>query len=95
MLSLPRALASAASAAMIALVLLYRYSLSAALGRSCRFVPSCSQYAITAIKLHGPLRGGWLTVRRLARCHPLGAHGFDPPPPPPLPTAPPPPSSRR
>lgn len=75
-----RALASAASGAMIAAILLYRYTLSGALGRSCRFVPTCSQYAIAVIRLHGPLRGGWLTARRLARCHPLGGHGFDPPP---------------
>jgi len=46
----------------------------------CRFVPSCSSYAREAIEVHGSARGSWLTVRRLARCHPLGGHGFDPVP---------------
>lgn len=46
----------------------------------CRFVPSCSQYAAEAVETHGALRGGWLTLRRLSRCRPLGGHGFDPVP---------------
>ena len=46
----------------------------------CRFVPSCSSYAIEAIELHGPARGSWLALRRLARCRPLGRRGFDPVP---------------
>jgi putative membrane protein insertion efficiency factor len=45
---------------------------------SCRFVPSCSEYARQAILSHGAVRGGWLAIRRLARCHPFGGHGFDP-----------------
>ena len=45
---------------------------------TCRFVPSCSQYAIEAIETKGPLRGGWLALRRLARCRPHGGYGFDP-----------------
>ena len=47
----------------------------------CRFVPSCSMYALEAVETHGATSGGWLAVRRLARCHPLGGHGFDPVPP--------------
>ncbi len=47
---------------------------------SCRFVPTCSSYAIQAIERFGVLRGGFLTVKRLCRCHPLGGHGYDPVP---------------
>ena len=46
----------------------------------CRFDPSCSTYALEALELHGAARGSWLTVRRLARCHPWGGHGWDPVP---------------
>lgn len=46
----------------------------------CRFVPSCSTYALEALEAHGAWRGGWLALRRVARCHPLGGHGFDPVP---------------
>lgn len=46
----------------------------------CRFVPSCSTYAVEAIESHGALRGGWLATRRLGRCHPWGGHGYDPVP---------------
>jgi len=46
----------------------------------CRYVPSCSEYAREAVEVHGAAKGGWLTVRRLARCHPLGGFGFDPVP---------------
>jgi hypothetical protein len=46
----------------------------------CRFVPSCSEYAVEAIESHGVVRGTLLTVKRLSRCHPLGGHGFDPVP---------------
>jgi len=47
---------------------------------SCRFSPSCSAYAITAIERHGPVRGFGLAVRRIARCHPWGGSGYDPVP---------------
>jgi putative membrane protein insertion efficiency factor len=46
----------------------------------CRFVPSCSAYAIEALELHGPLRGSWLAISRIVRCHPFGKRGFDPVP---------------
>lgn len=58
----------------------YRYFLSPLLGPSCRFQPTCSAYAIEALKKHGPLAGFWLSVRRIARCHPWGGEGFDPVP---------------
>jgi len=46
----------------------------------CRFVPSCSEYAAEAVTAHGVVRGGWLAIRRVARCNPLGGRGFDPVP---------------
>lgn len=58
----------------------YRYSLSLLMGRNCRHLPTCSEYAIEAIDLNGPWRGLWLTTARCARCHPWGSSGFDPVP---------------
>lgn len=59
----------------------YRLVLSPWVGHSCRFQPTCSAYALEALGRHGALRGSWLTARRLCRCHPWGASGFDPVPP--------------
>lgn len=73
-------LAGAATALLKGLVLLYRWFLSPWLGGHCRFHPTCSDYALEALTRHGPLHGVWLTMRRLARCHPLGGSGFDPVP---------------
>jgi len=56
---------------------LYRWLLAPWLGGSCRYWPSCSSYAEEAVHRHGALRGGWLAMRRLSRCHPLGGHGVD------------------
>lgn len=67
--------------AVILPIRLYQLCLSPLLPPSCRFVPTCSAYAIEAITRHGLLRGGWLTLRRLARCHPWGGSGYDPVPP--------------
>lgn len=59
----------------------YRLVLSPILGPSCRFLPTCSEFAIEALERHGPWRGTWLAVRRVARCHPWGGSGYDPVPP--------------
>jgi len=58
----------------------YQLVLSPWLGPACRFEPSCSEYALQAIERHGALRGGWLALRRVGRCHPLGGLGYDPVP---------------
>ena len=59
----------------------YKLTLSPWIGRQCRFLPTCSDYAAEALTLHGPVRGGYLAARRLCRCHPWGGSGFDPVPP--------------
>jgi putative membrane protein insertion efficiency factor len=58
----------------------YRVAISPLLGAVCRFEPNCSRFAAEAISRHGPLRGGWLAVRRVLRCHPLHPGGLDPVP---------------
>lgn len=65
---------------MIALITAYRWTISPMLGNRCRFYPSCSEYSIDAIRQHGALRGVWLTLRRLLRCHPWHPGGYDPVP---------------
>jgi putative membrane protein insertion efficiency factor len=63
------------------LIRLYQWTLSPFLGRSCRFYPTCSNYALEAIHTHGTWRGGWLALKRLSKCHPFHPGGYDPPPP--------------
>ena len=59
----------------------YKWTLSPLIGRQCRFLPSCSEYAAQALVEHGPLAGSWLAAKRVCRCRPLAAWGYDPPPP--------------
>jgi hypothetical protein len=63
----------------------YKLTLSPLIGRHCRYLPTCSDYAAEALIVHGPWRGGALAVRRLCKCHPWGGSGHDPVPPAPPP----------
>ncbi len=65
----------------ISLVRGYQLTISPLIGQRCRFVPTCSQYAIEALKMHGVLKGCWLTSKRILKCHPLCDGGYDPVPP--------------
>ena len=62
------------------LIKIYQYVISPYLPASCRYYPTCSAYAVEALQQHGPLKGSWLTIRRLGRCHPFGGQGYDPVP---------------
>jgi putative membrane protein insertion efficiency factor len=70
--------------ALIGPIYAYRYAISPFLGANCRFQPTCSRYAIEALSTHGPFSGGWLALKRLAKCHPIAwlgsAQGYDPVP---------------
>lgn len=65
---------------LLLMVYIYKLAISPFTQASCRFQPTCSTYAIEAIKKHGPLKGGWLALKRFSRCHPWGDHGYDPVP---------------
>lgn len=69
-----------ASLFILALVRIYQYGISPFTPVSCRYLPTCSEYALDAVRLHGPWRGVWLALRRIGRCHPWGGHGYDPVP---------------
>jgi uncharacterized protein len=81
----PQGILSRAGAVLLkAPILIYRYSLSMLMGRGCRYLPTCSEYALEAIDRNGPWRGFWLTTARCIRCHPWtwlgGSSGHDPVP---------------
>jgi putative membrane protein insertion efficiency factor len=65
---------------LIFLIKLYQWGISPLLGPKCRFTPTCSQYTVEALKKYGLFKGGWLSIRRISRCHPWGGHGMDPVP---------------
>ncbi len=69
-----------ASFPFIAAIKLYQWTISPLLGPKCRFTPTCSNYALEALKKYGIFKGTWLTVKRISRCHPWGGHGYDPVP---------------
>lgn len=58
----------------------YQKAISPMLGANCRYTPTCSQYAVEALKKYGALKGGWLAIKRILSCHPWGGHGYDPVP---------------
>ncbi len=66
--------------ALLGLIWIYQHVWAPHSAGACRHVPSCSHYARDAVRRNGAVRGGWLTVRRVARCHPLGSSGYDPVP---------------
>ena len=68
-------------AALIGLIRLYQAAILSWLPPVCRFTPTCSAYGLEAVERHGGMRGGWLILRRLSRCHPWGGVGYDPVPP--------------
>lgn len=67
-------------APLVLAVKFYRLCISPFTPASCRYTPTCSEYALEALRRYGPLKGGWLTIKRLSRCHPWGGHGYDPVP---------------
>ena len=77
---MPRALARVLARPLVWLIEGYRLAISPWLGARCRFQPTCSEYALEALRRYGAFRGGALTARRIARCHPWGGSGIDPVP---------------
>lgn len=65
---------------MILLIRVYQCTLSPFIGRNCRYTPTCSNYGIQAIRKYGAIKGGWLTIKRIASCNPWGGSGYDPVP---------------
>nr|WP_107688522.1 membrane protein insertion efficiency factor YidD [Neisseria wadsworthii] len=64
----------------LGLIKFYQYCISPMIPPRCRYTPTCSQYAVEAVSKYGALKGGWLALKRIVRCHPWGGHGHDPVP---------------
>jgi hypothetical protein len=75
-----KGLGSALTFILLLIVRFYQKAISPLLPSSCRFEPTCSQYTMEALAKHGALKGGWLSIRRISKCHPWGGHGHDPVP---------------
>lgn len=69
-----------AGAPLVLLIRFYQVCISPYTPSACRFTPTCSQYALEAVRKYGPFKGGWLAFRRILRCHPGGGSGYDPVP---------------
>jgi putative membrane protein insertion efficiency factor len=67
-------------AGLLGVIRLYQHLVAPSLPPACRYQPTCSHYAYSAVERYGPFKGGWLTLKRLGRCHPFGGSGFDPVP---------------
>lgn len=74
------AIGKAAGWVFILMARFYQRAISPYLGSNCRYTPTCSQYYIEAIRKYGPIKGNYIGIRRLLRCHPWGGHGYDPVP---------------
>jgi len=80
MRKLAKIISSAIAKAMLGVIWFYRHYISPLLPPVCRYTPTCSQYAVEAIKKYGPFKGGWLAFKRIMRCTPWGGSGYDPVP---------------
>ena len=63
---------------LIFIIKIYQFIFSPLIGKNCRYLPTCSEYVIESLKLHGLLRGSLFAIKRILKCHPFGGHGFDP-----------------
>ncbi|MBO5779694.1 MAG: membrane protein insertion efficiency factor YidD [Muribaculaceae bacterium] len=75
-----KSLSTFASRILILPIRFYQLCISPLLPPACRYTPTCSQYAIEALRKHGPFRGSWMALKRILRCHPWGSSGYDPVP---------------
>ena len=63
---------------LLILIRVYQLIISPLLGSNCRFMPTCSEYAMESLRSHGLIKGSYLTIKRIGKCHPWGSHGYDP-----------------
>lgn len=75
-----QAISKVVGSVMIGLIKVYQWTFSPLIGKACRYTPTCSNYGIEAIRKYGPIKGGWLTLKRILSCNPWGGSGYDPVP---------------